>query len=41
MDTKFIHMPLLKNDVQLKQKVTNNHTQKKAFTQIYLFIYFW
>ena len=25
---KFTHIPLLKNDAQLKQKVTNNHTKK-------------
>ena len=31
---KFTHKPLLKNDVQLKQKkVTNNH-KKRAITQI-------
>ena len=28
---KFTHVPLLKNDAQLKQKkVTNNHTKKKS-----------
>jgi len=28
---KFTHIPLLKNDAQLKQKkVTNNHTKKRA-----------
>ena len=31
---KFTHTPLLKNDVQLKQKeVTSNQKKKKAITQ--------
>ena len=25
---KFTHIPLLKNDVQLKQKITNSHKKK-------------
>ena len=31
---KFTYISLLKNDVQLKQKMTNNY-KKRAITQIY------
>ena len=30
---KFTQIPLVKNDAQLKKKVTNNQKKKKAITQ--------
>ena len=32
---KFTHVPLLKNDAQLKQKKVKNKQKNKSITQIY------